>query len=299
MAYEEYTVSVQKAIEYIEDHLMEDISLEQIATHSSFSMYHFHRIFQAVTGMTVADYVRKRRLTNAAYELVNTDKRILEIAVEYGFLTQESFTRAFKKMFYMPPGRYRAYLMRLVDGTVENKGGSDMTATNLPQGWIESGSHPFDYTMGVDHKNVHQGTASGYIRSNKREASGFATMMQKFKAENYKGRRLRLSGFVKTEGVEQWAGLWMRVDGKDNELLQFDNMYNRPIKGTTNWNHYSVVLDVPSDSIAIAFGLLLGGPGQVWVDSISFDIVDEKVPSTNMEEDIQLPEQPLNLQFEE
>jgi hypothetical protein len=124
-------------------------------------------------------------------------------------------------------------------------------------------------------------------------------MMQKFKADNYKGHRLRLSGFVKTEEVERWAGLWMRVDGKDNELLQFDNMYNRPIKGTTNWNHYSVVLDVPNDSMAIAFGLLLEGPGQVWLDSLSFDIVDEKVPSTNMEEDIQLPEQPLNLQFEE
>ncbi len=74
-----------------------------MASHSAVSMYHFHRIFQRYVGMSVTDYVRKRRLTHAAQDLVSTERAVINIAVQYGFSSQEAFTRAFKRMFQLPP----------------------------------------------------------------------------------------------------------------------------------------------------------------------------------------------------
>src|SRR5439155_1751743 len=103
-----------------------------------------------------------------------------------------------------------------------------------------------------------------------------------------------MSGYVKAERVEQWAGLWMRVDGVGQRTLGFDNMQNRPIKGTQDWAKYDVVLDVPNDSVGIYFGILLSGKGQVWLDTIQFEFVGSNVPTTGI---IQL--EPSNLDFSE
>ena len=119
--------------------------------------------------------------------------------------------------------------------------------------------------------------------------------MQSISAEKYKGSKVRLSGLVKSEDVTHWAGLWMRVD-KGGEMLSLDNMQNRGIKGTTGWQRYYVVLEVPKDATKIAFGILLSGPGSVWLDGPKIEIVDVDEPSTNMPEQI-LPESPVNLQL--
>lgn len=74
---------------------------------------------------------------------------------------------------------------------------------------------------------------------------------------------------------------------------------NRPIAGTTSWSPYSIVLDVPKSGKEIALGVLLYGKGKVWVDSISLEEVDEKVPLTNIEPDKELPSDPVNLSFDE
>jgi len=79
--------------------------------------------------------------------------------------------------------------------------------------------------------------------------------MQQISAEQYRGNRLRLSGYVKAEDVKAWAGLWMRVD-KENSVMAFDNTQDRAIKSTTGWQKYEVVLDVDT---GIAFGILLTG----------------------------------------
>lgn len=96
-----------RAIDFIEDNLAEEITLEQIAQKSFFSPYHFHRIFTALTGISVGDYVRRRRLTEAALELINTKTRIIEISVGWGFESQATFSRAFKKQFGITPAQYR------------------------------------------------------------------------------------------------------------------------------------------------------------------------------------------------
>lgn len=169
----------------------------------------------------------------------------------------------------------------------------------LPAGWFPAGSHPQDYDMGVDLTTTHGGKASGYIKSKAPAPRGFGTLMQQFKADIYRGERLRLSGYAKAEKIENWAGLWVRVDGAKNEMLSFDNMSNRPLKGTTDWGKHEIVLDVPGNSAIVAFGILLQGKGQVWADDLKFEVVSRDVPTTDMKETGEgVPRQPLNLDFE-
>ena len=104
---ESYETQIQKAIDYIEEDVMERQTLRHLAYIAGFSEYHFHRVFQALVGDTVMEYVRKRRLARAAYRLSHTEEKILDIALEHGFQSHETFIRAFKKLFQMTPSSYR------------------------------------------------------------------------------------------------------------------------------------------------------------------------------------------------
>ena len=104
---ESYETRIQKAIDYIEEDVMGKQTLRNLAHIAGFSEYHFHRVFQAMVGDTVMEYVRKRRLAQAAYQLSHTDEKIIDIALEHGFQSHETFTRAFKKLFQMTPSAYR------------------------------------------------------------------------------------------------------------------------------------------------------------------------------------------------
>ena len=165
----------------------------------------------------------------------------------------------------------------------------------LPRGWLLTGTKPSEYEVGVDVDQKYQGHATAFLKSKSLNADGFGTLMQSIKAEQYLGRKVRLSGLVKSEEVLGWAGLWMRVD-KEKSPVAFDNMENRAIKGTTGWQRYDVVLDVPTNATAISFGILLAGSGVVWLNGTKFDVVDADVPVTNTGEKV-LPEKPINLEF--
>ena len=101
----DHIARVQRAVDFIEAHLREDLPTEAIARVAGFSMWHFQRIFGSVVGDTLKDSVRKRRLTCALQELTSTDRRILDIALDFQFESQEAFTRAFKGAFGVNPGR--------------------------------------------------------------------------------------------------------------------------------------------------------------------------------------------------
>ncbi|MFD0717571.1 helix-turn-helix domain-containing protein [Paenibacillus sp. GCM10027626] len=290
----QYESTIQKTIDWIEAHLHEEISDSDIVERSNFSKYHFHRIFHSSVGLSVAAYIRMRRLAAAAVTLLLTEERIIDIALYFQFESQEAFTRAFKKVYYLPPGQYRKLMSTIVTKKEETWMERDI------EGWFLSGSHPFNYEMGIDREVVHQGSASGYLKSKTvQDASEFATMMQQFKAGKYKGQRIKLSCFIKTNDVQHFSGLWMRVDNAAGDTLQFDNMSNRPIVGTNTWNHYAVVLDIPEDSATISFGVLLSGLGHVWIDQFSFEKVNESVETTNLESRPVLLDEPTNLSFEE
>lgn len=103
----DYYDRIQNAIEYIENNLGEELSISDIAFEACFSPFHFQRLFQAISGFSVQEYIRKRRMTEAAALLKTTEKNILEVAVTYQYGSQEAFARAFESCFGMAPGKYR------------------------------------------------------------------------------------------------------------------------------------------------------------------------------------------------
>lgn len=103
----DYYLRIQATIDYIEDNINQPIDLLYLSKKAFCSVPHFYRIFNRVVGMSVKDYIRKRRLSIAAKELISSQKRVIDIAFDYGFRSQEVFTRAFSKEFGITPGAYR------------------------------------------------------------------------------------------------------------------------------------------------------------------------------------------------
>ena len=110
----DYYSKIQNAIDYIEDHLKEKISIEDLAKVSFFSVFHFHRIFHGVVGEPVMEYIRKRRISSAAQDILDSNKRITDIAYDYFFNSPDTFTRAFKRIYSMSPGEYRKNKVQIV-----------------------------------------------------------------------------------------------------------------------------------------------------------------------------------------
>ncbi|MHA6529288.1 helix-turn-helix transcriptional regulator [Paenibacillus sp. BAC0078] len=172
------------------------------AQEAGFSKFHFHRIFQKYVGKSVAEFIRLRRLSSSAQLLLYSDERILDIALHYGFESQEAFTRALRD----------------------------------------------------------------FIDSRKR---------------GIYEKRMRFAGFVRTEEVSGWCGLWMRIDDKLQNMLGFDNMQYRSIKGTTDWNYYACVLDIPAEANCLNIGIILSGAGKAWLDDCTFEEVGMDIPVTD------------------
>ncbi|MBD81494.1 MAG: AraC family transcriptional regulator [Crocinitomicaceae bacterium] len=103
----DYIKRINKVFEYIEQHLNENLSLDQIARIAHFSPFHFHRIFKTLVGQTLNDYISRQRLNRAAnYLLHNPDVNIGALAIELGFSSNAVFTRAFKRVFGQSPSSY-------------------------------------------------------------------------------------------------------------------------------------------------------------------------------------------------
>jgi AraC family transcriptional regulator len=102
-----YDASILKAVEYIEANIHDELTLEKLAKEASFSKFHFTKIFKAIAKENINEYIRKRRLTLAATALINTETPIIHIAMEYGYTSQEAFSRPFKTYFGTTPQSYR------------------------------------------------------------------------------------------------------------------------------------------------------------------------------------------------
>ena len=170
-------------------------------------------------------------------------------------------------------------------------------AAAVPQGWMIAGSQPTQYESGVDSTTLYDGHRSAFLKSKEQVTGGFGTLMQSFDAKNYLGKRVRFSAAVKTEDVKSWAGLWMRVD-KGSQTVEFDNMQDRPLKGTSGWKKYDVVLDVPQDATGVFFGVLLDSAGEVWLSDVKFEVVGTEVPTTGIRPK-PLRSGPVNLDFQQ
>ena len=97
---------LNSALDYIEDNLTDHLDIRDIAEVANTSHFHFQRMFAVITDLTVAEYIRRRRLTLAAKE-IQQGKKILETAVKYCYESQASFTRAFSKLHGFTPAKTR------------------------------------------------------------------------------------------------------------------------------------------------------------------------------------------------
>lgn len=102
-----YTTTINKVIDYIEENLEKKLELKQLASIANISPYHFHRVFSRETGEKVNDYIIRRKLTQASFDLLDSNDYLIDISLKYGFDSPQSFSRSFKKLFSKSPIKYR------------------------------------------------------------------------------------------------------------------------------------------------------------------------------------------------
>ena len=104
----DWITGMQKAIDYIEENLTEEIDYEKVAAESFSSSYHFQRVFSILCGYTLGEYIRLRRLSLAGAELANGKDKVIDIALKYGYDSPDSFAKAFQKFHGITPSQARA-----------------------------------------------------------------------------------------------------------------------------------------------------------------------------------------------
>lgn len=139
----------------------------------------------------------------------------------------------------------------------------------LQVGWMVSPPE----TVTLDSQVAHSGKGAARVERRRDSPQQFSTLTQVLPMD-FQGERLELRGFIRTEDVGNFVGLWMREDGETPNLA-FDNMQKRGVKGTTDWTEYSITLPVHPDGRRLYFGFLMVGTGKAWVDDLQL-LVDGK-----------------------
>lgn len=127
----EWTESLQRAIQFIEDHLLEDITISDIAKEVNISPFYFQKSFKIMTGYTVTEYIRNRKLYLAALETLSGNIKIIDLAYKYGYATPESFTKAFSRFHGLSPLQMRCHSNKIktflpLKITISIQGGNEM-----------------------------------------------------------------------------------------------------------------------------------------------------------------------------
>ncbi|HEU5081552.1 MAG TPA: sigma-70 family RNA polymerase sigma factor [Opitutaceae bacterium] len=256
----------------------------------------------AVVAASVAGFVWEKsqnrsaeaELAAAHAALASTDQRIEGLEAKISELQRDleaSSAKSAQKIASTPPRSADAK-----EGPVPIPG----VTPKAPKGWFQNGSANELYEVGVDENNSWGGMPSAYAKSIGEAGGKFGGMMQTISADAYRGQRVQLTGWMKTQDAANGGNLWMRVDGQGHgNMLQFDNMQDRAPKGTTDWEEYSIVLDVPAEATTVNYGFFVAGKGQVWVNGVTITPVSTQVPSTDVmkKNAAALPTTPVNLGF--
>jgi len=172
-----------------------------------------------------------------------------------------------------------------------------------PKGWKTSGSAEDKYEMGLWKVGGHESQNCAVIRGNKKfyEGSDYGSLLQFVSSQRYLGKKIKMTGWMKTRGVEGWAGFYIRADKEGSkEPITFYNMSDRHITGNTVWTQYSLSLDIPLNASRIAFGARLHGPGTIWFDNITIEEIGESaVAASEVVCDTSIRRAPENLDFEQ
>lgn len=151
----------------------------------------------------------------------------------------------------------------------------------MPTGWSAVNPHE-DYVVGAEpgRRTDGDGWVLGTIKSKVAVPQQNAMLQQSIKADAYVGKRMRLTGYVKTADKNLGtAHMFIRVDGEGFAHTS-DYMWERPIPANSEWTKYALVVDVPKNAIGITFGLALEGGGQAWVDDVTLEQVGNEVATT-------------------
>lgn len=149
-------------------------------------------------------------------------------------------------------------------------------ARRIAAGWTSppSGS----YQAFIDRKTAHGGRSSLSLKSVSAEAHDYAAR-QRIRADAYRGKRIRLSGFIRTDRSVEGGALWLRIDMTNGDYI-LDGMLE---SNARSWTACELVAEVPADAIGISFGVRLKGPGQIWADDLALSVVGKSVATTSIE----------------
>ena len=156
----------------------------------------------------------------------------------------------------------------------------ELILNGMPKFWMAGG---MGYEALIDKTDVNSGEACLRLENvSTNRTFGVATSF--FPIDFARGKKLRYTGFIKTEDVKDGhAGLWWRVDSPQKPAIAFDNMADRGPKGTTDWQEYVIELDIPEEGSNINFGVLLVGTGKAWFDNLQIFLDGEPYQQTRPE----------------
>lgn len=175
----------------------------------------------------------------------------------------------------------------------------------IPQGWQAGGDRREHYDIGIDTTLMFEGIQPAVIRYREnapQNATGFATFVQNFDAEGYRGKRVRFSSAIMCEGCDGAATIWVRADSDTVQAVGFDNLESKgvgdpsgPISGTTEWTKRTIVLDIPETATKMSIGFYLRGKGAGYAAGFSLEQVSKTTPLTSGERVGR--SDPVNLRF--
>jgi hypothetical protein len=157
---------------------------------------------------------------------------------------------------------------------------SPSRAQSAIEGWYLSGDSPAKYELKRAAAARHGGEFGASLSSTSAGPEDFGTVMQVVRAAPYRGKRVRLTGWVRTEGARS-AQMWLRIDGVA-ESLAMDNMDGRAVTGTTGWSRQAIVLQVPTEAEVLAFGVFLIGAGSLAVDDFELASAEPDAQTTQL-----------------
>lgn len=142
------------------------------------------------------------------------------------------------------------------------------------QGWnrVEEGdnSTPSAYRIGLDRKQAQHGVPPAYLTSDGSQPNGYGTLVQYIDPAAYQGKRVRLSGLIKTQAVNKYAGLWVGMNGTGWAVWDAQHSVN---KAPTDWTNVALVMDVPKDCTQLGLGVMVRGVGKLWVKHLALEVV--------------------------
>lgn len=124
---------------------------------------------------------------------------------------------------------------------------------------------------------------------------GFVTSTGSLPVAQFAGHKVCYSGFLRTEKVTQFAGLWMRADAGTQHSVAFDNMQSQAVKGTTGWKRYAIELTIPPNADRVNFGVLMSGEGTAWFDSLAIEVDDAPWTNTAIDLALEASDGPIGL----